>query len=530
MRALSRPVPIALFCTACLLVILAGVWGPSAAAAELRVSDGTVVVEDSTAFVEFDVSWRLSWRNETNWDAAWLTVKAPIGRGGIPLKLAPQGHRMVDTRTPEQPGAAFRVSPDSLGTFVYRETPTEGRGTNDWTLRLQLVLPSRVQPSDLPTSLLVHGVEMVYVPEGPFAVGDPQRPKEAPVNAFFQQTVDPTEAPPYRITSSEAIPVCDGPGSLCYPRLDNPYDSLRVGDFQGPVPASYPKGYDAFYLMKYKVTQGQYAEFLSSLSGNQEAERAIMGAAKYRYNRGAIQAVSDRYVAGRPDRACNYLSWADAAAYADWAALRPMTELEYEKAARGPTAPVAGEFAWGSTRIAHGDTLFAADSTIAQTENGTEFVRGNAHYTPAGVKWEGGYNRTFTGGDEGRGPLRVDIFETHAYRTDGANLPGGSLREAGGAGYYGALGLSGGPFDRVVTVGDTTGRAFRGTHGDGRLNYPASASNGDWPSMNGDGLGLRGGTSTDGPNEIHTAVRNWGDYNAHYRSPGMSFRAARTAP
>ena len=30
-----------------------------------------------------------------------------------------------------------------------------------------------------------------------------------------------------------------------------------------------------------------------------------------------------------------YISWPDLLAYADWAALRPITELEYEKAARG---------------------------------------------------------------------------------------------------------------------------------------------------------------------------------------------------
>ena len=28
-----------------------------------------------------------------------------------------------------------------------------------------------------------------------------------------------------------------------------------------------------------------------------------------------------------------------------------MTELEYEKAARGPVYPLAGEYAWGSTRV-----------------------------------------------------------------------------------------------------------------------------------------------------------------------------------
>ena len=38
-----------------------------------------------------------------------------------------------------------------------------------------------------------------------------------------------------------------------------------------------------------------------------------------------------------------WLSWADSAAYMAWAGLRPMTELEYEKAMRGPRRPVPDE-------------------------------------------------------------------------------------------------------------------------------------------------------------------------------------------
>jgi len=40
-----------------------------------------------------------------------------------------------------------------------------------------------------------------------------------------------------------------------------------------------------------------------------------------------------------PAKAVNYISWSDLTAYADWAGLRPITELEYEKACRGPVKP-----------------------------------------------------------------------------------------------------------------------------------------------------------------------------------------------
>ena len=48
------------------------------------------------------------------------------------------------------------------------------------------------------------------------------------------------------------------------------------------------------------------------------------------------------------DRPCNYLSWDDAMAYADWAALRPMTELEFTKACRGDKEPAFHERPWGN--------------------------------------------------------------------------------------------------------------------------------------------------------------------------------------
>jgi hypothetical protein len=55
-----------------------------------------------------------------------------------------------------------------------------------------------------------------------------------------------------------------------------------------------------------------------------------------------------QFVHYRPDRrmkhtGIRWLSWADSAAYMAWAGLRPMTELEYEKAMRGSRVPVQDE-------------------------------------------------------------------------------------------------------------------------------------------------------------------------------------------
>jgi hypothetical protein len=42
--------------------------------------------------------------------------------------------------------------------------------------------------------------------------------------------------------------------------------------------------------------------------------------------------------------------------------------------------------------------------------------------------------------------------------------------------------LSGNLAEQVVTIGHPQGRAFRGTHGDGRLTLVGDATNPDWQS------------------------------------------------
>jgi formylglycine-generating enzyme required for sulfatase activity len=365
----------------------------------------------------------------------------------------------------------------------------------------------------------MYAIEMVYVPDGPFEAGDPLG-KNGPDNAFFSLNEDSTGT--YLVTSSEAISVCDGEGSLCY---QNQYGRGRGGDQMGPIPADYPNGYDAFYLMKYKINQGQYAAMLNTLSDLQTANRAIFGSSAYE-DRGTIKRVNSRYVAESPDRACNYLGWEDGALFADWAGLRPYTELEYEKAARGPVEAVANEYAWGTTNITHGDTLFNPNGIMADREDGDEYIRGNANYRPQDRDYSNREETIFIGGDGGIGPLRVDIFETRAHNIDAENI-----RESSGAGYYGALGLTGGLFERIVTVGNERGRSFKGSHGDGRINYSGYAGNTveDWPSRSGEGLALRARNYAFDTRRLQMANRGFGQYSATYRARGMGFRAARTA-
>ncbi len=89
-----------------------------------------------------------------------------------------------------------------------------------------------------------------------------------------------------------------------------------------------------------------------------------------------------------------------------------------------------------------------------------------------------------SGGDGGSGPVRVGIFATN-----------NADRVSAGASYWGIMELSGNLYERPVTIGHATGRAFAGTHGDGVLTAAGNANVSAWPGEDAAGTGIQGGTT-----------------------------------
>jgi formylglycine-generating enzyme required for sulfatase activity len=284
--------------------------------------------------------------------------------------------------------------------------------------------------------------------------------------------------------------------------------------------------------MKYELSQGQYTEFLNTLTRHQQKSRVasdistnavtniyVMTNSPSSVYRSRITCPSTGngttqpviFSCDRPDRACNYLSWMDGCAYVDWAGLRPMTELELEKANRGPLTPVAGEYAWGSTSFI---TAFA----ISGIEDGTEYIT----TTDANVSC---YNITYTGGDGGQGPLRCGI---HARLS--------TTRVQAGATYFGIMDMSGNLYERCVTVGNPTGRLFDGLHGDGFLSINGNSDVTNWPGLvageitGAYGANNRMGAFADGVNYFcRVSDRIMANNNNNTRNPQFSIRGVRTS-
>ena len=135
----------------------------------------------------------------------------------------------------------------------------------------------------------------------------------------------------YPVTSEAAIPIGTAVGQLDYSNSDG-----SPGDRLGPIPAAFPKGFTAYYCMKYEVSQSQYVAFFNTLTQTQRVNLDVTGVGGKGQDGELTRNGVSWEDAGNasttlPDVPLNYVNNTILYAYLDWAGLRPMTELEYEE-------------------------------------------------------------------------------------------------------------------------------------------------------------------------------------------------------
>ena len=456
----------------------------------LRIQN--IVVDQTAGTVTFDIAWDNSWRLAPNnppgnWDAVWVFVKfracdspltTPWTHGLISTNVADHVFGSLEPmRTDTSPSVpGIDAAPNNTGVMLRRNAVGIYPNAGFTTVTLKL--------TNLPATgdyeVRVFGIEMVYVPPGGYFLGTLSGRANYATEAAYAFDVngnynDPHV--PYYINSEAPI------------TIKWAWNATGVN-----LAANFPKGYKSFYCMKYEISQGQYVAFLNTLGVNQANTRFPNRNNQNRHRIWYTGTPPDLYATDKPDRACNWLSWNDVAAYLDWAALRPMTEMEYEKACRGPGSSF-GEYAWGSTN-------FSAAQTINKTpEDGTEEI---SVPLDANVNC---CNTTFSGGDGGAGPLRVGIFAK----------PNSTSRDSTGATYYGIMEMSGNLWEFVVIVSNSNAagatNAFDGHWGDGYLDPNGNHNEANWPENGGTGttqtaFGVRGG-SWGNNMEYHRVSSRW---------------------
>ncbi len=480
-----------------------------------NISITDINTSTDVANIEFDISWDNSFCangggtmfSAGNWDAAWVFAKYSVDGGAWNhCTLATTGHTAPTGSTIENPPTTSDNR--QAGVMIHRNA--QGFGSNDWdNAKIVWDYGTDGVADDASVSIRLFGIEMCFIPGGDFYLGDGDS------NGTFRQTGSNT---PVQITSGETTVKMDGTNANSGDatlqsgiKVDGDDGICTTGT--GAIDnANYPTGYKSFYTMKYEITQGQWVDFLNTLTSSQATSR-YYETTDYRYT---ITGTHPNYTASRPDRNCNYLSVMDGMAYADWAGLRPMTELEFEKACRGTQSAISGEYAWGTATICTNASL-----TISGTENGTETITTDVS---AGACLYS--DNTHSGGDGGNGPLRAGIFAETA--TD---------RKGSGASYYGLMEMSGSLYERPVTLGNSTGRAFAGTHGNGILtsdgfadktNWPGYAENSDSKNSGATGSGFRGGSWDSYASEERVSDRDYAAITYTGRTCSFGFRASRT--
>ncbi|MEM9528823.1 MAG: SUMF1/EgtB/PvdO family nonheme iron enzyme, partial [Bacteroidota bacterium] len=314
---------------------------------------------------------------------------------------------------------------------------------------------------------------------------------------------------PYRVTSEAAITVANTPGNLFYDNTEGSAED-NIGDQLGPIPAAFPKGFSAFYCMKYETTQEQWVAFFNTLTDTQKANLDVTGTSgknsdEVFTNNGISWPDAGNATTTLPDIALNYVASIMTLSYLDWAGLRPITELEYEKACRGPLNTVNGEFAWGNGNLHNTVYTYANVGTPDEITLDPGVGTGNAV--------------VFGTTGEPFGPKRVGMLAASAVN---------NTREETGGSYFGVMELSGNVYERCITVGNPEGRAFTGNHGDGNILNSGNANVAGWPTT-ALGIGFRGGSHA---NEIpFTLVSDRNDAANEINSGNsrLGFRGGRSA-
>lgn len=462
-----------------------------------------------TMTLKFDLTQDNSWRNTVSHDAVWLFMKYSTDAGKTWKHASMSGSGINPSGYAVPANFETVVPQDGKGFFFRRKVFSSGLVDAKnirfvWNYEQDGLTADTALAANTLTRL--YGLEMVYVPEGSFFAGDGASSSE------FRFKQGSSDDDPWYVTSENALTITNATADgFYYQGSGAPGESSTGEAFL--LSNSFPKGYRAFYLMKYELTEGEWVDFFNTLSVAERVNRDITSSVdggkgtSAVVNRNAVTwDASDPLLPAattRPARAMSYVSWTDAAAYADWSGLRPMTELEYEKAARGvDVASVPDEFAWGTTLYNEAQSGEIFSPGVIQDETGQEIIiDGTANVNRNAMGWTSGDGRAGGPAQGQKGPLRVGIFAQEA-----------TSRTIGGAGYYGNLDLSGNLAEPVVTIGRLQGRQFLGTHGDGSLSsvtgYEGNATNVDWPGISQEdarrgvtgtvGIGYRGGDYASG--------------------------------
>ena len=399
------------------------------------------------------------------------------------ISISQENNQILDTE--------LETVNDKGGFFLSSIIKEEKNGISQTSISIKL--PDEIKNQFGVYDIAFYAIEMVWVDEGSFFVGDGVHSQNALRNATL--TNDSTDVKPFLIHSENEILVGTNEGNL----YGNNVGALSELFPKSNIPSTFPKGYDGFWIMKYEINQSQYSDFLNTLTFKQQLNRTA-NSPQSEINTPALAISSNTLLRnsifikekGNENldipaiydvregkyRACNWLNAEDIAAFLDWAALRPITELEFEKAARGITNPIKGEFSWGTPYVIDANTVQndgTESETVSELANVTDSA-GLASYN-SGIE----FNQLNGVLRNGFGAKGLD-FSTSNFE----------LRLQSGASFWGVLELSGNVWEYCVKINNQNALNFqRNQIGNGFLDENGNANFLSFDVL--DGFIVRGG-------------------------------------
>lgn len=381
---------------------------------------------DHYSLIQFDVKWANSWRtsnNESNWDGAWIFAKWRKGNTSEWRHCT-----LSQNNTTAATGSVLTVTNDLVGAFIHRNA--DGIGDVNFTgNRIRWDYGADGVLDNETVEIEVFALEMVYIPKGAFYLGSGGN--EA---AYFKE--GGTTNSPYLVASHDAITVGNNAGQLT--------SSTAGAVANTGIPADFPKGFKAFWTMKYEISEQQYVDFLNHL----DAARAALLTTGIPSD--ILSGTYPSFEAGAPERAMSHLNVRYFSVLADWSGLRPMTELEFEKICRGANiTPLPNEHVWGTT---NSFPLVSVNNPGADDEEVATPANANAAIGNPGVIVYGKR-------------VRVGLFAR----------PVNSTRELSGAAYYGVMNMGDNLREIVIGTVRNVGDFKDNVHGDGHINQDATS-------------------------------------------------------